>query len=943
MNYKNLYFMLLATVALAFSSCNDENLWGGGNLTPAKPGDKIVFGSTLQYKATSPNKTRTVYGDKGTTGTEIKWYEGDIVRIYCEAATLGEEGESDLNHCDYTVTDYIADPFDEDGNYVGGGGDPTDETYETTHSSGLTTISDASGLYWGSGEHKFYAVYPSPEMLNKYEDDAVAANALTLGDDKITAYLPNLQRPSTFVAPKESETETTTDKDGNSVKKKHYTIHPSMRYAYMVADETVASPSSSVKLTFEPIVTAVEMTLENTGSFAIEGLSLVSLSSSNVICGDFTTEISSRTVTNTSSDDSYKTITIPVAAEGSTIDLNPGDKLTFTAFMIMNTHLSSIDVSLVYAKGVATKKATLKSTATDVNIIQAKTKNFINGVRVGFTEAVTDVELDKWMASISNKNEDGTDKTLSLLSIPAAGGAASGHTANWDSNETFLEQSLTIDELWDQGIRCFEFTVDKHSTTNGDLGSLNVRCNTVDCGITLTNAVKAVKEKLLDHPTEFAMVIITYQQNDGWDSRDQTNNNGSVDYGRSPATFMTQLNTFWTEVTNGTLYDGDEWPVKFENTVDASQIEIGTGTALYSPSMTLADARGKLFCIARPLSEGEDDFLTLNSGSNITSITKNAYPTYTINEKILVVEGWGAMKDKWVRRGYTASAFYRGTGNDAWNDLSTTIKNQLGYDDKPGRPFDVSSIQYDTKTTITYNYIDSISTLNQLSTDFAYNAKNSAGDADFDAWVQEWMRVSDIDTCFYLTYTANNVSYTKDFFWANSTNEKFSNVQETFDKALSDQTGKILYINSLCGYFIDKNIEFSYLPNSLTEMSFYRQLYLVAYRTQYRPLSGASNKAGMSGNISRFAQWMNNKFYNYLLTKDLGGKSTGIIMMDRVSDDATTNPAGYYIPRIILANNPFKEVDGTSENAVMELSLTDELDLDDSDGTVDQIAAPARR
>ena len=27
--------------------------------------------------------------------------------------------------------------------------------------------------------------------------------------------------------------------------------------------------------------------------------------------------------------------------------------------------------------------------------------------------------------------------------------------------------------------------------------------------------------------------------------------------------------------------------------------------------------------------------------------------------------------------------------------------------------------------------------------------------------------------------------------------------------------------------------------------------------------------------------------------------------MDRVSNDATANPAGYYIPRIILANNPF--------------------------------------
>jgi hypothetical protein len=32
---------------------------------------------------------------------------------------------------------------------------------------------------------------------------------------------------------------------------------------------------------------------------------------------------------------------------------------------------------------------------------------------------------------------------------------------------------------------------------------------------------------------------------------------------------------------------------------------------------------------------------------------------------------------------------------------------------------------------------------------------------------------------------------------------------------------------------------------------------------------------------------------------------TGIVLMDRVSDNANENAAGYYIPRIILANNTF--------------------------------------
>ena len=99
----------------------------------------------------------------------------------------------------------------------------------------------------------------------------------------------------------------------------------------------------------------------------------------------------------------------------------------------------------------------------------------------------------------------------------------------------------------------------------------------------------------------------------------------------------------------------------------------------------------------------------------------------------------------------------------------------------------------------------------------------------------------------------------------------------------------------------------------------------------------------MSGNIGRFAQWMNNKFYNYLLTKSLDGKSTGIIMMDRVSNNATADPAGYYIPRIILANNPFKEINQEEASAsVMRISL-DEEEVNSGNSDDYSFAAPEKR
>ena len=899
---KNRYFALMALALVVFCSCQNDIL-GGGKYTPAQPGEEIAFGGTLQYENSRSSTTRTVYGDKGATGTEIKWYEGDMVRIYCEQATLPN---SALKYCDYSVTSYIEAPvYDADGNLTNPEtSNPKGDGYNSTHSTGLIAVDGNKGLCWGEGTHKIYGVYPSPQMLSKYEDDGVAADALVISENEVIAYLPNLQRPASFVAPKEA--------NGN----KHYTIHPSMRYAYMLADATT-TPSNGVDLVFTPIVTAVEITLQNTGSFPIEGVNLVSLSSEKAICGDFAVKFDDRTITHVSETEAHHTVSIPVAKEETTIDLLVGDKLTFTAFMILDTDLSEIDVTLVYAGGVAAKKATLKGSG--LSIVEAKKKNILSGIGVSFSKAVFNVGLDKWNASVSEETY------LHNLSIPAAGGAASGHTSQWDSYETFLQQKLTVEQLWDQGIRCFEFTVDVNSTN--DLSRSLVYCNTIPSDLTLGEAVEAVKTELLANPTEFAMVIITYQQNDGWDLRNSST--GNVTYSRSPSKFMSQLNSFWDTVSDG------EWPLCTEVTVDG-QRTITTGTALYNPYMSLNDARGKLFCIARPTSECEDNYVQLEkylSGllGNILSRTYHSdLPVVSdvlTNKDILVIQGWGAVKDKWERRGYTKSAFYRGIGNNDWNSISDSYKQALEYDGKPGRPFDVSTKENDTRNTISDDYIAKLS----LEPDFAYDVYTSEGVASYKAWAQEWTRVSDIEGSFYVDAAGEK----RDFFWANSTQEKLSNVITTLDKALGEErVGNTLYINSLCGYFISKDIQNSYLPNSLTDMSGYEGD-VISYFA-YRALTAASNKAGMSGDISRFSHWINNEFYNYLLTKELGGKSTGIILMDRVSNDVVNNPAGYYIPRIILANNPFGQYDEQTANVLVSFS-------DEPLGDGDVVAAPQHR
>ena len=84
-------------------------------------------------------------------------------------------------------------------------------------------------------------------------------------------------------------------------------------------------------------------------------------------------------------------------------------------------------------------------------------------------------------------------------------------------------------------------------------------------------------------------------------------------------------------------------------------------------------------------------------------------------------------------------------------------------------------------------------------------------------------------------------------------------------------------------------------------------------------------KGGNEGNIAAYADWVNNKFYNLLLTMQANGTlngPTGIVMMDRVSATAD-NPAGYYIPQIIIANN-FREASASNINVTYSTYTQDD-------------------
>lgn len=894
---KNNLYVAMACAILAFTGCTEDDM-PGGNTKPAHPGEEIIFGGTLDSKA-----TRTVYGDKHVDDkyTEVKWVAGDGVRIYCAEALYQDAEFNDImlpgsteaaplyqKYCEYTVTDGVTDL-----------GSVIDGEKQDTYSTGLKPSGEGYGLRWGSnGTHKFYAVYPSKTQLTGKDEEA--ANALKLEGKTLTAQLPNMQGAT-------DATHSTYTINGDNV-----TYYPAMRYAYMTAHKS-SVPVSNLSLTFEPVVTAVEITLQNNTKIKENGteknqdleVEMITLSHPTAaLCGMFTADLETKVVTNANADASFKTVSVPTkmkSADGGTekgnLLLKYGNTVTVTAFMALNnnTPLNQINVSIL-ANGQL-KTATLESTTDGVQIVQAKKKNFISTVNIGYTTEVA-VDYSHWVTDLKTV---APNTTLGALSIPGAGGATS-----WSiEDKTSKEQSLGIAGLWAQGIRCFEFMVDNAS----DFGAQKIFCNGVQTSTTLKTAVDSVSS-FIASSKEFGMVIITYQEDNYNKYERNAGNNG----------FGSRFQTFWKNYAY-----------------------TGVTKKLFNSSLTLKDAEGCLFCIGRPVAAGLDPgwYTGVADGDDDTTVEDFADGT------VLNVLGWGNNADQWYARGYGVLK----------TTTSTSVESKTITTGVSDRPYYVSADEYiepSVGTTKTSNFMYKVT--NQG--DQPYNNISTQG------WIQEWRRVVPneqtriqygIAALSKETKTAgggdNNSNNKHKYFysWAPSEDEKWTDVVEALELSISGaQSQYSVILNSLCGYFVDGNIESSYLPrptfqrychhNGYVLFQGNKSYYSVFLDDKYRDLDnvsldgseidytndGAPNignfgpyhpGGGFKGNIGDYADWINNKFYNLLLQKqangELTGKSAGIVMMDRVSNDAKTNEAGYYIPRIIISMN-FSGVESTT-------------------------------
>ena len=884
---KNYIFMVLAVGTVMLTSCSDElmNDEKGGF---SKPGDGIVFGANAGFELDEDEannvKTRTIYtgetyteGDK--TFEKIHWIAGDQVSIYCN------EASGSLKTLDYEVT---AQNTGVDGS-----------ASENYHKTGLKPVNAESGLQWGTGNHTFYSVYPATEI----EYDATKKTAT------VTGTVLDVQTPEEITR-------------NNNL----WTVKPNMDYAYMIA-KTTANPAStsSVKLQYMPIVTAVEVTL-----FKSEDVNVPTINLSNIIVrstnktpiyGHFTVDVAGMTdsnndgfadsiptVTNISEANTNYMINIPMYGDydnngtNEALPFENGQSLTFTVFMLSNTDLTSLEISLQGIQG--TKTATFSGEGFN---IQKNKKTYMRNVHLPGN--LSPFDQSNWIKYLED------NAIVRTLSIPGAGGAAShvlpaGKSTTVDGvtfvHDQIRQQDLSIQQLWNKGVRCFEFAVDINSDSNAGIGAKPVLSGGLPCKnasgdeTTLEEAVGEVKQLLMDYPEEFAIVIITYQTLGGWA--------GSDNVTRNPSTFMTQVNNFW----KNTIGAGTVWKTSGD---------IKVTTALYDPTTAnVKNSRGKLFCIVRPTSIHEDygEVLYQSSGRTnrgtgyITTKDLSALGTLTPHEHIMLIQGWGTLKDKWQQRGYSKYSI-RGTApvsdvtidDGIWGFGAVKVGDNL-----PGRPFDVSSMTVKRNNTGNY-YWDGDEPIKtnlaidttKLKANFMYDVVSGSTSK---AWVQEWARVSTMENVLWFQFSTTGISKdnpgstngatAKTAYWAPSYEEKLKHVKDALTYSKNKTKGDIVYINSLCGYLVTEGIENSLHPCILTDRNI---------KNENQTLTNATRLAGMAGDIGGFAKKINKDFYNHVLTQlDENGHlsgSFGIVLMDRVSN-VETDP-GSLIPGIIVANN----------------------------------------
>ena len=238
----------LAALLLVAASCKKAEIEPGPTPVPVDKGADVVFRSAI---GGSESGTKTAYANDHVAGSataeSIFWQAGDNVRVWCrECSEPNTDSYGGADHwADYTVT-----PDTESGS-----------------KGTIIARTGTVGLRWSEAEpmptHYFYAVSPSPVSSGKTGENwnLGATQTSTATPFTFTGVIPAEQTISGSL---------TTGEDPSDNTKNLTVATPDMNNLYMVAKKDVAPESetkdgetNTVFLSFRPISTAIQFTIEN--------------------------------------------------------------------------------------------------------------------------------------------------------------------------------------------------------------------------------------------------------------------------------------------------------------------------------------------------------------------------------------------------------------------------------------------------------------------------------------------------------------------------------------------------------------------------------------------------------------------------------------------------------------------------------------------------------
>lgn len=733
-------YFIMAGAVLFLTSCVEENF---EQVKPAQSGDEVVFNAVSGVEIDAP-KTRTVYS--GATYTvnnkvyeRIEWTNGDKVKIYCHTA-------NNKQAANYSVT-------------------PGANSTTQTHTASLNKHESNDGIQWnGTGEHTFYAIYPSPDMPDAPDSKTTLEGKVDLTYDEetstatLTGYVPTTQAPIGFEDAKEFSLDGTVTRTATKWAK------PDMRYTYMVACNKAKPSDGGVNLSFSAISTVMEIDITAPEATTISEV-IIQSKSGKALTGNFTCNINSDGTPDTESveiTNGASTLNIQLGS----VDLKANGTLRITALLLPIDFVAN-DLNIIVQTN-SLMRGTLKNVS-----LSAHKKHYLTNVSLK-----QNVKGNNWVSLLPD------NVLLRGLSIPATSNSFSYYLASNDINQSYtgtlsdeqnryITQTKSFNDQWDMGIRCFEFVCDRNSSTasSTSLGGQTLMCNGQGLGITFKAAFDEVANKLKQTidggegvSDEFAMIICTYQPN------------GDTDNARNPEAYMTQLKNF---------YDVEK----------ANNVNL----VLYKPGIDVDSVRGSIMLVARPSQEGEDSDSVVES-----AVAGNEY-------NILTVKGWGSLPDKWWRRGYEA-ALFKGAGTSGEIKDQREIAAQL-----PAIEDWIYGTSYSQGAVSPY-YPYATGTKNDINTNFPANNGirfNYSTDAQFEVWAQEWRRIVKEDVTItgtvptFWLFGTRYESYEYTFF--ESLDEKKNCIETTFETSIKDISNSYVYFNSLSGYYIlTDNSEDSY-------------------------------------------------------------------------------------------------------------------------------------